>query len=126
MAGAVINPEVELVDFRGDSCLKFTFRGHLTSEDAELGVKEWRDFFNSTGGEKVVVIWDSTQMTGFDNKARIIWQHAIKEMKSQIECVWLITDSKVIKAGAKLMSLFTSFCLKVVDSSDKIAFSVLI
>ena len=61
-------------------------------------------------------------MTGFENKARVIWQKAIKELKKQIDCVWLISDSKIIRAGAKVMSAFTSFSLNVVNDESKIKF----
>ncbi len=121
-----INPVTELVNFNGEDCLKFTFVGHLTAEDATYGVEQWREFFESARDQKVIIIWDSTQMTGFDFKAQVIWQHAIKEMKNQIACVWLVSNSKIIRTGAKLMSAFTSFCLKVVDNSKQISFSVLL
>ncbi len=121
-----INVKAELVSFKGEDCLKFTFTGHFTEKDAEYGVGEWKELFASAENQKVTLIWDSTQMTGFDNKARIIWQHALKDMKKQIKCVWLISNSKIIRTGAKVMSAFTSFCLKVVDNSDKIVFSVLL
>ena len=122
MTAETENPKVELVTFNNEDCLRFTFSGHFTVEDAEFGVSEWKDFFASAGNQKVIVIWDARQMSGFDNKARVIWQHAIKELKKQIECVWLIADSKVIRAGAKVMSAFTSFCLKAVNDENKIKF----
>ncbi len=120
-----VNPEIELVNFKGEDCLKFTFNGHLSTEDAEYAVTEWKEYFETTGNEKVVVIWDSINMTGFDLKAQKIWQKELKELKGQIKCVWLITNSKIIRAGARLMSAFTSYCLKVVDTSEKIVFSIL-
>jgi len=116
------NINVELITFKGEDCLKFTFIGQFTLDDAEFGVSEWKDIFASAGDEKVIVIWDSKQMTGFENKARVIWQKAIKELKKQIDCVWLISDSKIIRAGAKVMSAFTSFSLKVVNDESKIKF----
>ncbi len=114
------NINAELVQLNGEDCLKFTFKGHFTEEDAEFGVNEWKEFFESAGNEKVVIIWDSKQMAGFDNKARVVWQQAIKELKKQIDCVWLISDSSVIRAGAKMMSAFTSFSLKAVKNEAKI------
>ncbi len=116
------NPRVQLVEIKGNECVKFTFKGHFTEEDAKYGVGEWNDFFKSAGTEKVTVIWDAVQMTGFDNNARVVWQKAIKEFKKQIDCIWLIADSKIIRAGAKAMSLFTSFCLKAVKTEDEIKF----
>ena len=116
------NINIELVTFQGEDCLKFTFIGQFTEDDAVFGVSEWKELFASAGDERVIVIWDSKQMTGFENKARVIWQYAIKELKKQIDCVWLISDSKIIRAGAKVMSAFTSFNLKVVNDESKIKF----
>ena len=114
------NPKVELAEINNTECVKFTFKGHFTPEDAEYGVKEWKDFFASAGNQKVIIIWDARQMTDFDHQARVIWQHAVKKFKKQIECVWLIANSKTIRAGAKVMSAFTSFCLKAVKDEKEI------
>lgn len=113
---------VELIVLKNEECLKFTFIGHFTEELAEYGIREWEYFFASAEDRKVIIIWDSKQMTGFDNKARVLWQKAIKKFKKQIECVWLISDSKIIRAGAKAMSVFTSFCLKAVKNDNEIKF----
>jgi len=113
--------EIELCEVNNEDCLKFTFVDKLIEKDAIEGVKEWEDIFSSVDiNEKTTIIWDSTHMTGFENKARIIWQKTIKKLKQQIKTVWLITDSKTIHAGAKLMSLFTSFEIKVVKLEEEI------
>lgn len=113
--------EIELCEVNNEDCLKFTFNNKLKEQDAYEGVKEWEDIFSSVDSDqKSVIVWDSTQMSGFENKARIIWQKGLKKLKKQISVIWLITDSKAIKAGAKLMSLFTSFEIKVVKSEKDI------
>ena len=101
--------------------LNFTFSGDFTEEDAIEGIEEWRELFSSARRDKLCIIWDCMQMTGYETGARIAWQKAIKELKKKINCVWLVTDSKIIKAGAKLMNAFTSFKLEVVKSIDQIA-----
>lgn len=114
--------EIEFFEINDEDCLKFTFVDKFLETDAEKGVEDWKDIFNSAeDGVKLTVVWDALEMTGFDNKARIIWQKAIKKFKNQIGVVWLVTDSKTIKAGAKLMSAFTSFKIKVVKSEVDIA-----
>jgi hypothetical protein len=113
---------IELCLVENVECLKFNFNGHLKTEDALIAIDEWKSLFESSTDEKITIIWDCIHMTGFDNKARIAWQNAIKDLKSRFECVWLVTDNKIIKAGAKLMNTFTSFKMKVVKSLENIIF----
>lgn len=113
---------LELCILNSVECLKFNFNGHLKTSDAMEGIEEWRKLFKTANGDKITIIWDCINMTGFDNKARVQWQQAIKDLKAKFECVWLVTDNKIIKAGAKLMNTFTSFKLKVVKTIDNINF----
>ena len=110
----------ELFYVENEECLKFTFNGNFKGQDAIEGIEVWKELFASAQGESAVIIWDCLEMTGFETKARKAWQRAIHDLKSQIECVWLITDSKIIRAGAKLMNTFTSFKLNVVKSTENI------
>ena len=112
--------KIDLYLLKDEECLKFTFKDKFKEEDAVTAVEEWRDLFASLKGEKILLIWDCLEMRGFETKARIAWQQAMKELKDQIDCVWLITNSKIIKAGAKVMSAFTKFTINVVKSENKI------
>lgn len=112
--------ELRLCDISNNECLRFTFIDELKANDAEKAVEEWKKLFDNLGDEKLSVVWDCLQMTGFENKARVIWQKAMKDLKNNIDTVWLITNSNVIKAGAKLISTFTKFKMKVVKSQEEI------
>ena len=112
--------KIDLYLLKEEECLKFTFKDKFKGDDAESAVEEWKDLFASLNGEKTLLIWDCMEMTGYETKARIAWQQAMKDLKDQIDCVWLITNSKIIKAGAKLMSAFTKFTIKVVGSENEI------
>jgi len=112
--------KLHLCDISNNECLRFIFTGELTADDAEIAVKEWKKLFENLGDEKLSLIWDCLNMTGFESKARIIWQQALKDHKSNIDTVWLITTSGFIKAGAKLLSTFTKFKMKVVKSEAEI------
>ncbi len=114
--------EIELYQCKTEECLKFTFKGKFSEQSALSGSEEWRDLFSSTGTEKSVLVWDCKEMTGFEPKARIVWQQAMKELKGQIDCVWLISNSAIIRAGAKLMSTFTGFKIKAVKTEKDIKF----
>lgn len=115
------NPNIELYDIEGTEYLKFTFRDKLTGKNAKDAAHEWEEIFSTVNEEKVPVIWDCINMTGYEHNARIIWQKEIKKLKKKIKCVWLITDSKIITAGAKAMSLFTSFKINVINTEKQIA-----
>lgn len=112
--------KIEWVKKAGKQCLKFTFGDNLTEADAEYGIKKWRDCFNSKSGESVTLIWDCKVMTGYNSAARNQWTDALKEMKPQIDTIWLITESSIIKMGASVMGMLSSFDIKVVKSESEI------
>ena len=114
------NPLIEWCNKQGNTCLRFTFKGTFRESEALVAVKEWKEHFASMKGEKILLIWQCLGMKGYEPMARSLWQTAIKELKPQIECIWLVTDSHVIQAGAAIMSLFTSFPIKTVKTEEKI------
>jgi phosphopantetheine adenylyltransferase len=61
-------------------------------------------------------------MGGYDTEARLQWQKTLKELENQIDTVWLITQSSLIKMGASVMSLFTKLKIQVVRSESEIRF----
>ena len=109
---------IEQTQINDKDCIKFTFQGLFTKEDALMASKEWKEIASS--GKKFIVIFHAKEMAGYEPMARAIWQKMIVELKSQIENIWLITDSKLIAAGAAIMSMFTSFTIKTVNSEEKI------
>jgi len=123
MSEEVNSLKIELYECRKDECLKFTFKGKFSTQDALSGSNEWKELFSSTNEEKIMLIWDCLEMTGYESKARVVWQQVMKELKGKIDCVWLISNSKIIRTGAKLMSAFTGFKIKAVKSEKDIKFN---
>jgi hypothetical protein len=113
---------IELYECKTEECLKFTFEGKFCEENALIGAEEWKNIFSSIGNEKSMLIWDCTKMTGYESKALSIWQNTMKELKSKIGVVWLISDSVLIRTGAKLISAFTGFKIKAVKYENEIKF----
>jgi hypothetical protein len=111
---------IEVCDLSQGDCLNFKFVGEFKETDAIEGVEEWRKMFAPLQDIKVSMVWDCLEMTGYESKARIVWQKAMKDMRDQIGTVWLISTSKVIKAGAKLISAFTKFKIKVVKTHEEV------
>lgn len=114
------NPKIEWCNVKNKNCLKFTFVNVLDVKHAEEGIKRWKEEFLSRQGEKIIVVWDCVDMDSYDPKARYLWQSALKELKYQIDSIWLITHSKLIKAGVKVISAVTSYKINVVSSETEI------
>jgi hypothetical protein len=74
-------------------------------------------------GKHITLIWNCQEMTSYDTAARIQWQQTLKDLSDQIETIWLITDSRMIRMGAAVMALFSSLNIKPVDSEAAIVFS---
>ena len=111
---------IELCSLGNEDCLKFTFTENFSESQAIEAVNEWKHLFESSKGEKTRLVWDCSNMSAYEGKALKIWQQAMKDMKDQIDTVWLITDSALIKTGAKLISVFSKFTIKVVKTADEI------
>ena len=122
MSQKEINPKIEWCNVKNNNCLKFTFNGTLTKDDAVKATAQWREYLSPDNINNVNIVWECTNMTGYEPMARSVWQSALKDLKSKIACIWLITESRLIKTGAQLMSVFTSYNFKVVNSEDKIEF----
>lgn len=46
----------------------------------------------------------------------------MKELKDQIDQVWVISESKLIRGGAAIMGMLTSLSIKAVNSEEQIIF----
>lgn len=114
-----VNPDIFWKSIKGKEVLNFTFRGTLTHQEAEIAIKIWKEMFQLKPNKQVIV-WECKEMKGYEPMARAVWQDAIKELKGQIDKIWLISDSAIIIAGGKIMSLFTSFDIKPVRSEEDI------
>jgi len=99
---------------------RFHFVQKLTKKAAENAINEWKIKFTEQSTKKITMIWDCTELTDYEPMARIFWQKTLKETQNQIECVWLISDSKIIRAGASIMSLFVNFNMKVMSSEKDV------
>ncbi len=114
------NPRIEWSQRSGKQCLRFTFGERLTENEAEVAIREWRAAFQSKVDQSIILIWDCRKMKGYDSGARSKWTEALKEMKSQIGTIWLITDSTVIKMGASVMGMISSLNIKAVRAESEI------
>ena len=116
------NPQIEWTKISGKQCLKFVFGETLTAQEAEVAIVEWRKVFQSRMDESVTLIWDCRKMTDYDSDARAQWIDAIKEMKSQIDTIWLISASAFIRTGASVMGFFANMQIKPISCESEIEF----
>lgn len=114
------NPDIQWKTIKNKEHLYFTFDGTLTLNDATLATKKWTDIFKTKINGKITIVWNCLKMSGYEPMARSVWQKKMKELKNQIDIIWLITDSSIVKAGANIMSVFTSYEIKTVKSEDEI------
>jgi len=114
------NPIVELKEMNGKECIYFTFKGIFTSDDAENAIKDWKTLIGSKKTKQVTLIWECLEMKNYEIGARTAWQKAIKDLKNEIDMIWLITDSIVIQAGAEIISFFTSYDIRIVGSKEEL------
>jgi hypothetical protein len=111
---------VEWKDVVGRHCLFFKFGQYLTEEQAKPAVAKWKFEFDRRPVQKIILVWECLEMEGYDTGARTIWQHTMSEYKSRIDGIYLITKSKIIKAGAHFMGAFAGINISAVTSEEEL------
>lgn len=103
--------------------LQFNFDGHLDDFSAKTVIAKWKNEIAEKvdENEKVDVIYNCLNMTGFDTSARKAWQNAMLDLKPKLNEVWIISDNSFILAAAKTMGLLTRFKIKVTRSLETVA-----
>lgn len=99
--------------------LSFTFPAVLDKKSAEAAIKVWDREFALQPGE-TDLIWDCTVMNDYDPVARMQWQKALTDHKKQIRTIYLISDSAMIRAAAKIFSLFVGVNIKPVKAMEEV------
>lgn len=104
------------------NCLRIEIQGRLNEENATKATSEWKEQFSVVlkSGEKANIICNCSKMTGYDTPARKRWQQTISDLKSQIEYLWVVTDSNTIRIAANTMGLLTKFTIKTAKSESEI------
>ena len=114
------NPKIEWIQKSGKTCLKFTFQESFGAQDAQSAVEQWREALKTKPGERIIHIWDCLGMKDYEQQARTMWSETCKELGDQIDTIWVVTTSLLIKMGATVISVFTSLNIRVVSSEDDI------
>jgi hypothetical protein len=112
--------EIESIFIKEIECIRFTFNGLLTNKDAIKATEIWSEMFALRKNKKVLLIFNCLNMKDYEPLARATWQKTLSLLKPQIGGIWVVSNSKLITAGATIMGVFTSFSIKTVDSEEKI------
>lgn len=114
--------KLEWLEKGGKKYLKFLFKDHLSLDAAMATISKWKEELSkeSAKTEKVNLIWDCNEMTGYDGAARKTWQATMGELKGQIGDIWIISRNPIFRTAAKTMALLTSYKLKSAKSEDDI------
>jgi len=113
-------PRIEWSEKSSKQCLQFTFGQALSEREAKIAIAEWKAAFRSKTNDSIILIWDCRKMKGYESPARAKWTDALKEMKSQIATIWLISDSAIIRMGASVMGMVSSLNIKSINSESEI------
>ena len=113
-------PTVKLVDYRLQPYIKITFGKNLEREAAELAIEKWSEIMTNNPDQSFPMVWDCSEMREYNTGARSVWQKAMNQFHSQIEIIYLITDNRIIKLGASLMTAFSKHRIKTIRSLSEV------
>ncbi|UXP31636.1 hypothetical protein N6H18_14905 [Reichenbachiella agarivorans] len=100
-----------------ENCLLFKFRNKFTEEASEKACLFWESEFEKRDlDHKISLIWDCTEMSGFELNAQKRWVKCMNKHASQIQRVMVISDNIVIRGAARLILQAFSYESKVVKS----------
>ena len=114
------NFKTEKTTIGNKPCLKITIKGVFTQKYALELCDEWKILFSSDKNKSYQIVINAKEMVDYETIARSYFQKTIKEFKTQIEKMWIVSDSKLITSGAALVRVFTSLSISSVSSEDKI------
>jgi len=120
---AQLQPDVvvSIEHIGGKPTVKFVFQGVFTARAAAKAVDQWKSVLQQLGARAgVTYVWDCQEMAGYEPDARLAWQKAMKEYRATTQTIWLVTTSRLIKAGAMILSTFTGYPIKTVSTEAEI------
>ncbi len=103
----------------GKPYIQFSFKGHLNIDAAARAITTWKELMDDAA--KKNLIYDCTDMTGFDTDARKLWQATMSDCKKQIGSIWIISSNIFILGAAKTMGVLTGFQIKVAKSPEDVS-----
>ena len=100
--------------------LHFKFKGKFTEETSQAASKAWTQHMSEHSSAQFEFVWDCTEMSGFELKARKEWYKAMQNNKERIEKVYVVSDKLMIRSAAKVMLQFFGIHSEINRSSDEL------
>jgi len=86
----------------GNPVVEVVFDGHLTAEEGADSAAAFRAAF---GREPLEVVWDVSNMAGFDARARTIWAETVWPLRRRVSRLRIVGARGVIRVGATFLAL---------------------
>jgi hypothetical protein len=100
-----MNPKIEWQSMKNHRYLVLHFDGHFSAENARNAISTISSMIRMTE-EKIIMVWECTGMAGFDTAARESWSIFMRDIKSKIDKIHLISNKIVIRSGAVVVGIF--------------------
>jgi hypothetical protein len=111
---------IEQITINNKECLRINLKGIINQKSAMLTCSEWKAISDANKTKKYVIIFNAKDMTDYEPMTRTHFQNNMKELKNQIDQVWVISESTLIRSGAAIMGMLTSFPIRAVNLEDQI------
>jgi hypothetical protein len=118
------SPELEITD-RFETCpdcLYFKFKNKFTETASIAGAKFWNSICDGHPDQNYSIIWDTTEMSGFEIKARTEWYSTMKRNKHQIQNITVISSSVIIRSAARVMLEFFNVKYRMLRNIEELQF----
>lgn len=107
------------------SCVVFKFKGYFSIDTCIDFCEVWeREFKDAPADKKFTLIWDCSEMTGFDISAKNHWTKSMNTHEPQISSVTVISNNMLIRGAARLVLQLFSFDVSVARSYNDIKLNI--
>jgi len=96
---------VSITKLGGQDFFKISFVGQFNNEQVNNILNSLKAH-GIENREKISMVWDCQQMSGYDNNARDQWQNFFEGIKSKIGVVHLVSDNIAYRAAGRAFGIY--------------------
>lgn len=119
-AGIAPSIDQDVISLKGKQCLRFEFKGHFNQEICHAATEAWSKRFEEKSDESFDLLWDCTQMDGFDYDAKNDWVETLGKYADRINSIYVVSDSVLIRGAARVMGKFSKYDMRVFKAMDEL------
>lgn len=112
--------DIDTISIKGNSCIRFAFKGHFNNEVCVAASTSWSKKFDENLDGSYDLVWDCTQMDGFDYDARNEWVSTLSKYSERINSIHVISDSLLIRGAARLIGKISKYDMQVYKTIDEL------